>query len=235
MSPPDENHMHKWMAYYRTVDRILSQQAEPDLNLAMRQAATACGLHRGRPHGQETTTPHRYLRFMVNAIWRDKQDLHMAIHSHDPHTQQSARFPDSTVTNDPNVVLEEVLNSFKRQHNTDDEELSDYTKKLISHLPTLYNRTQRRDRHRTPFTIRELDEVLHKMKPGKTPGVDGLPAQLYHRLPGNMKRHLTARLLDIAIGRTDIPPDRANPVHPLYKKGDLANLDNWRPIVRATT
>ena len=32
-----------------------------------------------------------------------------------------------------------------------------------------------------------------------------------------------------------MPPDWANLVHPLYKKGDRANSDNWRPIVCATT
>ena len=65
---------------------------------------------------------------------------------------------------------------------------------LISHLPKLYNPTQRRDMHRTPFTIRELDEVLYKLPPGKTLGLDGLPAELYRRLPLNLKRHLAARL-----------------------------------------
>ena len=73
------------------------------------------------------------------------------------------RLQNSTVTNHPKVVLEEVLNSFQRQHNTEDEELSAYTEELISHLPKLYNRTQRRDMHRTPFTIREPDEVLYKV------------------------------------------------------------------------
>jgi hypothetical protein len=148
---------------------------------------------------------------------------------------KAVRLQDGTVTNDPKVVLEEVLNSFLRQHNTEDGELSAYTEELISHLPKLYNRTQRRDMHRTPFTIRELDEVLYKLQPGKTPGVDGLPAELYRRLPLNLKRHLAARLWDIAIGKTDVPPDWANLVHPLYKKGDWANPDNWRPIVCATT
>ena len=56
--------------------------------------------------------------------------------------------------NDPKVVLEEVLNSFLRQHNTEDGELSAYTEELILHLPKLYNLTQRRDMHRTLFTIR---------------------------------------------------------------------------------
>ena len=91
------------------------------------------------------------------------------------------RLQNGTVTNDLKVVPEEFLNSFKRQHNTEDQELSAYTEELISHLPKPYNRTQRRDMHRTPFTIRELNEVLYKLQPGKTLGVDGLPAELYRR------------------------------------------------------
>ena len=57
--------------------------------------------------------------------------------------------------------------------------------------------------------------MLYKLQPGKTPGVDGLPAELYCRLPLNLKRHLAARLWDIAIGKTDVPPDQAKLVHPL--------------------
>ena len=60
---------------------------------------------------------------------------------------KAVRLQDGTVTNDPKVVLEEVLNSFLRQHNAEDGELSAYTEELISHLPKLYNQTQRRDMH----------------------------------------------------------------------------------------
>ena len=148
---------------------------------------------------------------------------------------QAVRLRNSTVTNNPKVFLEEVLKSFQRQNNTEEEELSAYTEELTTHLPKLYNRTQRRDMHGTPFTIREPDEVLYKLQPGKSPGLDGLPAELYRRLPLNLKRHLAACLWDIVIGKTDVPPYWANLVHPLYKKSDWANPDNWRPIVCATT
>ena len=148
---------------------------------------------------------------------------------------KAVHLQEGTVTNDHKVVLEGVLNSFLLQHTTEDDEMSAYTEELISHLPKLYNRTQRRDMHRTPFPIRKLDEVLYKLQAGKTPGGDGLPAELYRWLPLNLKSHLAARLWDIAIGKTDPPPDWANLVHPLYKKGDWANPDNWRPIVCATT
>ena len=148
---------------------------------------------------------------------------------------KAVRLQDGTVTNDPKVVVEEVLNSFQRQHNTEDGELSVYMKKLISHLPKPYSQTQRRDMHQTPFTSRELDEVLYTLQPGKSPAVDGLPAELDRRLLLNLKRHLAARLWDIAIGKMDVPPDWAYLVHPLYEKGNWANPENWRPIVCATT
>ena len=77
--------------------------------------------------------------------------------------------------------------------------------------------------------------MLSKLQPAKTPGVDGLPAELYRRLPLNPKRHMAARLWDIAIGKTDVPPHWASLLHPLYKKGNWANPDDWRPIVCATT
>ena len=89
--------------------------------------------------------------------------------------------------NDPNVVIEDVLNSFKRQHDMEDVELSAYTKEVISHPRTIYTRAQQRDMHRTPFTIREVNEVLQKLKLWKTLGVDGLPAGLYRRLPLNVR------------------------------------------------
>ena len=293
--PPDEHDTHRWMAYYRTVQRIVGQQDEADLNLDMRQGATACGLHGGHRCTQDDATPHQDLRSTLTALWRDKRALHTAVQSHDPQAQHDAqkiaawldttrrqlsewhvrwakelaqeqqhyfqnpqpykslkhvdkvlgetghrgikavRLQNGTVTNVPKVVLEEVVNSFQRQHNTEEEEISAYTEELLSHLPKLYNWTQRRDMHRTPFTFRELDEVLYKLQPGKTPGVDGVPAELYRRLPVNLKRHLAARLWNITIGKTDVPPDWANLVHPQYKKADWANPDNWRPIVCATT
>ena len=90
ISPLDEHDTTKWIAYYRTVDGILGHQPDPDLNLAMREAAAASGLRERNRREQEAATPHRDLRSMVTAIWCNKRDLHTAIDSHDPHTQQSA-------------------------------------------------------------------------------------------------------------------------------------------------
>ena len=211
ISPPEEHSTPQWVAYYRTVDRILGHRIDPNWKLAMRQAAAACCLHERLHYEQETVTLHRDLRPIVSAILCDKRHLHTAFHFHNPHTQRHAHriwarlettrrqlrewherrprdlaqeqqrcspnpkpykslkhldkilgktghrgitavhLQDGTAANDPKEVIEEVLNSFKRQHNAKDGELSDYTKNLISHLPKPYNRTQRRDIHRTLF------------------------------------------------------------------------------------
>ena len=65
ISPPHERGTPTWMAYYCTVQRILGHQADLDLNLAMRRAATACGLREKSHHQQQVATPHRDLRSWV--------------------------------------------------------------------------------------------------------------------------------------------------------------------------
>ena len=87
--PPDEHDTHKWMAYYRTLQRILGQQDNTDLT--RRQAATACGLHGKHRCAQDNATPHQDLRSLVTAIWRGKRALHTAAHSHDPQAQHDAQ------------------------------------------------------------------------------------------------------------------------------------------------
>ena len=67
--PPDEHDRHRWTAYHRTVQVILGQQDEKDINLAMRQAAAVCGLHGGQRYTQNRATPHQDLRSLVTAIW----------------------------------------------------------------------------------------------------------------------------------------------------------------------
>ena len=88
--PPEEHDTHNWIAYYRTVQRVLGQQDETDSNLAMQQAATTCSLH-GQHRTQDDTVPHQDLRSLVTAIWHDKRALHTAVNSHDLQAQHDAQ------------------------------------------------------------------------------------------------------------------------------------------------
>ena len=102
-------------------------------------------------------------------------------------------------------------------------------------MPRVFNRKQRRAIQHDPFSISELQRALDRLKKGVVPGVDGLPAEAYQCLILPIKGRLAACLWDIVTGTTPIPPEWANLVRPLYKKGDWAQPGNWRHIVCATT
>ena len=146
------------------------------------------------------------------------------------------RTAEGGLTNDPDAVLQAVLDSFQAQHGDALPELDPHTGNTIrEHVPRVFNREQRRAIEHDPFSISELQRALDCLKKGFVPGVDDLPAEAYQRLTLPVKRRLAARLWDIVTGATPIPPEWATLVHPLYKKGDCAQPGNWRPIVCANT
>ena len=170
-------------------------------------------------------TPYKSLRY-VSRILEDtgRRTIH------------AVRTPEGGLTNDPDAVLQAVLDSFQAQHGDALPELDPHTRNTIREQRLrLFNREQQRAIKHDPFSISELQRALDRLKKGVVPGVDGLPAEAYQRLTLLVKRCLAARLWDIVTGATPIPPEWANLVHPLYKKEDWAQPGNWRPIVCATT
>ena len=152
------------------------------------------------------------------------------------HTIHAVRTPEGGLTNDPDAVLQAVLESFQAQHGDAFPELDPHTRNTNrEHVPRVFNREQRRAIEHDAFSISELQRDLDRLKKGVVPGVDGLPAEAYQRLTLPVKRCLAAHLWDVVTGAMPIPPEWAHPVHPLYKKGDWAQPGNWRPIVCATT
>ena len=151
-------------------------------------------------------------------------------------TINAVRDPEGGLTNDPDAVIQAVLDSFQAQHGDALPELDPHTRNTIrEHVPRVFNREQRRAIKHDPFSISELQRALERLKKGVVPGVDGLPAEAYQRLTLPVKQRLAARLWDIVTGATHIPPEWANLVHPLYKKANWAQPGNWRPIVCVTT
>ena len=109
------------------------------------------------------------------------------------------------------------------------------TQGKVDRLPQVFNHTQRRQLEKRPFTIHEVRKAIHSLRQHKTPGYEGLPAEAYYHLPAHLLCILAHCLCDILTGQNPLPSDWANVVRPLYKKGDWANPDNWRPIVCAVT
>ena len=126
------------------------------------------------------------------------------------------RTPERGLTNDPDAVLQAVLDSFQAQHGDALPKLDPHTRSTVrKHVPRVFKREQRRAIEHHPFSISELQRVLDRLKKGVVPGVDGLLAEAYQRLTLPVKRRLAARLWDIVTGATPIPPEWANLVHPL--------------------
>ena len=143
---------------------------------------------------------------------------------------------DGGLTNDPDTVLQAVLDSFQGQHGDALRELDPHPRSTIrEHVRKVSNREQRRAIEHDPFSIPELQRALDRLKEGVVPGVDRLSAEASQPLTRPVKRRLAARPCNIVTGTTPIPSERANLVHPRYKKGDSAQPGNWRPIVCATT
>ena len=136
---------------------------------------------------------------------------------------------DASLTNNAATVLQATQDSFLRQHTPTQDTLDPDTQAKIDCLSRVFNHAQRRQLEKRPFSIHEVRKAIHSLWQHKTPGYDGLPAEAYCHLPAHLL------LWDIVMGQTPLPPDWANVVRPLYKKGDWANPDNWRPIVCAVT
>ena len=171
-----------------------------------------------------------------DTLYRSLQYVSRILEDTGCRTIHAVRTPDGGLTNGPDAVLQAVLDSFQAQHGDALPELDTHTRNTIrEHVPRVFNLEQRRAIEHDPFSISELQRALDRLKKGVVPGVDGLPAEAYQRLTLPVKRRLAARRWDFVTGATPIPPEWANLVHPLYKKGDWAQPGNWRPIVCATT
>ena len=101
------------------------------------------------------------------------------------------RTPEGGLTNDPDAVLQAVLDSFQAQHGDTLPELDSHTRSTIrEHVPRVFNQEQRRAIEQDPFSISELQRTLHHLIKGVVPGVDGLPAEAYQRLTVPVNRRL---------------------------------------------
>jgi exonuclease III len=85
------------------------------------------------------------------------------------------------------------------------------------------------------ITVAEVAAALKRARPGKAPGPDGLPVEVYRRA-GACLRPLLARLFT-AVGRVQRLPTGFlhGAVTCLYKAGDAADPANYRPITLLNT
>ena len=89
----------------------------------------------------------------------------------------AVRLQDCRVTGNKQEVPEEVAQSFRRQHNQGQQELSGITRRIVRALGRVFTVEQSEDIHRSRVTLGEIKEAVQALKRKKSPGVDQLVAE----------------------------------------------------------
>ena len=151
-----------------------------------------------------------------------------------PQEIRAVRLQCGRVTGNKKEVLEKVAQSFRRQHNQGQQELSGITQRMVRALPRVFTAEQSEDIHRSTVTLGEIKEAVKALKGKKSPGVDQLVAEAYQHLEAPELDGLAGRVTEVL--RTGEPPrEWGGKVRPLYKEGDHLRPGNWRPICCAVT
>ena len=90
----------------------------------------------------ERAVPYKLLRYIRELAEAGK-----------PQEIQAVRLQEGRVTGNKWEVLEEVAQSFRRQHNQGQQELSGITRRVVRVLPTVLTGEQSEDRHRSRLTL----------------------------------------------------------------------------------
>lgn len=79
-----------------------------------------------------------------------------------------------------------------------------------------------------PVTLEEIDHQIKRMKNCSTPGIDGLPYEVWKKLPCTL---LLKHIFEICRINARIPSRwNISKTILLFKKGDTNDITNWRPI-----
>ena len=124
--------------------------------------------------------------------------------------------PDGTVTRNKEEIIK-IFENFYRELYYSEEELG--------------NEDSEKNDVKVPDVMKEeVDKVLRGMKNGKSPGEDGLTAEMF-KLRGEKMKEQLAKLFSICLRKREIPSSWNNAIIILlYKKGDKERVENYRPI-----
>ena len=124
--------------------------------------------------------------------------------------------------------LETVHKFFYQKFGKVDECNTEGIASYLQHLPKLDDKSYAM--HNSEFSDTEFDLAIKKLPRKRSPGPDGLTAEFYIAFRHHYSKIMTW-LANESICTGTLPPSVSTGVVSLiYKKGDPAELSNWRPI-----
>ena len=102
-------------------------------------------------------------------------------------------------------------------------------------IPDTCQYTQENQALDEPIRLDEVENMLRKLKPNKSPGIDGIPNSVLKILPENWTEALTTLFNKIMVAE-HVPENWADiELIPLYKKGETGDPGNYRGIALIKT
>ena len=139
------------------------------------------------------------------------------------------RLLDGRDTGNKKEVLEEVAQSFWKQHNLGRQRLSETTRRMVQALPRPFTAEQSEAIHHSRVTRGVIREAVRALKRKRSPVPDQLVVEAYQNLEAPELDGLADRVTEVLC--TGKPPaEWGGKVRPLYKKGGHLRPGNWRPI-----
>jgi len=128
----------------------------------------------------------------------------------------------------------DVINDENGNTLTETEEISkrwvEYSTKLYEAKDHLHTYSLERTEDEPPPLLSEVENALHQLRNGKSPGIDGIPAELW-KASGREGIELLWRLCIQIWKNEEWPKDWCRAVFiPLPKKGNLKECSNYRTI-----
>jgi len=134
----------------------------------------------------------------------------------------------NTKTKSQQEIVDIVQSFYKRLYsstNIDDNIASKFLGKNITKLTPQHSADLEQ-----PITLKELYDAITTMKKGKTPGPDGFSLEFYLTFYQDIK-HLLLDALNYTYSHTDHDPTLRKGIITLcFKKGNPADIKNYRPI-----
>ena len=208
---------------------------QTEVTMAKRRVRTARGAVEEEHERIYQKVVAEHERYMERAVpYKSLRYIRELAEAGKPQEFREVGMQDGRVTGNKREVLEEVAQSFRRQHNQGQQELSGITQRMVRALPRVFTAEQSEDIHRSRVTLGEIKAAVRALKGKKSPGVDQLVAEAYQHLEAPEPDGLAGRVTEVL--RTGEPPvEWGGKVRALYKKGGHLRPGNWRPICCAVT